>query len=116
MLYQRRLLHKQLKAVAEGRDPAGVSFDAAAPLVKLSAGNFLVSAAWALSARAIVASHHPHCINCEGQCGARQYEGLVHQRKRREKGEQHGKGCATDGGGERVFKTRSLVAEQSQNV
>ncbi len=38
----RRLLQKQLKAVAEGRDPAGVSFDADAPPVKFSAGNFLV--------------------------------------------------------------------------
>ena len=38
----RRLLHKQLKAVAEGQDPAGVSFDPDAPPVKFSAGNFLV--------------------------------------------------------------------------
>ena len=38
----RRLLHKQLKAMAEGQDPAGVSFDPDAPPVKFSAGNFLV--------------------------------------------------------------------------
>ena len=41
----RRLLHKQLKAVAEGQDPAGVSFDPDAPPVKFSAGNFLVKSA-----------------------------------------------------------------------
>ena len=39
----RRLLQKQLKAVADGNDPAGVSFDADAPPVKFSAGNFLVA-------------------------------------------------------------------------
>ncbi|MEO7391624.1 MAG: aromatic ring-hydroxylating dioxygenase subunit alpha [Ramlibacter sp.] len=37
----RRLLEKQLTAVQEGRDPAGVSFDADAPPVCFSAGNFL---------------------------------------------------------------------------
>lgn len=37
----RRLLKKQLKAMAEGKDPAGVSFDASAPPVHFSAGNFL---------------------------------------------------------------------------
>ena len=41
----RRLLHKQLKAMAEGQDPAGVSFDPDAPPVKFSAGNFLVKSA-----------------------------------------------------------------------
>lgn len=38
----RRLIQKQLDAVAQGLDPAGVSFDADAPLVRFSAGNFLV--------------------------------------------------------------------------
>lgn len=38
----RRLLQAQLQAVAEGRDPAGVSFDAEAPPVVFSAGNWLV--------------------------------------------------------------------------
>lgn len=38
----RRLLQKQLKAVSEGKDPAGVSFDPEAPPVKFSAGNFLM--------------------------------------------------------------------------
>ena len=37
----RRLLQKQLKAVSEGKDPAGVSFDPDAPPVRFSAGNFL---------------------------------------------------------------------------
>jgi nitrite reductase/ring-hydroxylating ferredoxin subunit len=37
----RRLLQKQLKAMQEGRDPAGVSFDPNAEPVKFSAGNFL---------------------------------------------------------------------------
>lgn len=37
----RRLLQKQLDAVAAGQDPAGVSFDPEAPPVKFSAGNFL---------------------------------------------------------------------------
>ncbi|CAA2105661.1 aromatic ring-hydroxylating dioxygenase subunit alpha [Variovorax paradoxus] len=38
----RRLLQRQLDAVREGRDPAGVSFDPAAPPVQFEAGNFLV--------------------------------------------------------------------------
>jgi nitrite reductase/ring-hydroxylating ferredoxin subunit len=37
----RRLLQKQLDAVAAGQDPAGVSFDPGAPPVQFSAGNFL---------------------------------------------------------------------------
>lgn len=37
----RRLLLKQLDAVKEGRDPAGVSFDPATPPVKFSAGNWI---------------------------------------------------------------------------
>ena len=37
----RRLLQAQLDAVAQGRDPAGVSFDPDAPPVFFSAGNFL---------------------------------------------------------------------------
>ena len=37
----RRLLQKQLDAIKAGQDPAGVSFDPAAPLVHVSAGNFL---------------------------------------------------------------------------
>lgn len=37
----RRLLKKQLKAMAEGKDPAGVSFDVSGPPVHFSAGNFL---------------------------------------------------------------------------
>jgi phenylpropionate dioxygenase-like ring-hydroxylating dioxygenase large terminal subunit len=37
----RRLLRRQLKAIAEGRDPAGVSFDPAAPPVVFEAGNAL---------------------------------------------------------------------------
>lgn len=37
----RRLLQKQLEALKEGRDPAGVSFDADAPPVKFSAGNWM---------------------------------------------------------------------------
>lgn len=37
----RRLLQQQLKAVSEGKDPAGVSFDPDAPPVQFSAGNFL---------------------------------------------------------------------------
>ena len=37
----RRFLHKQLDAVAQGQDPAGVSFDPEAPPVFFSAGNFL---------------------------------------------------------------------------
>ena len=37
----RRFLHKQVDAVAQGKDPAGVSFDPSAPPVHFSAGNFL---------------------------------------------------------------------------
>ena len=37
----RKLLRKQLDAIAEGRDPAGVSFDPDAPPVHFTAGNFL---------------------------------------------------------------------------
>jgi nitrite reductase/ring-hydroxylating ferredoxin subunit len=37
----RRFLKKQVDAVAAGEDPAGVSFDPAAPPVRFSAGNFL---------------------------------------------------------------------------
>lgn len=37
----RRLLLKQLDAVKEGRDPAGVSFDPDTPPVKFSAGNWI---------------------------------------------------------------------------
>ncbi|MBI5279257.1 MAG: Rieske 2Fe-2S domain-containing protein [Burkholderiales bacterium] len=37
----RRLLQTQLDAVKEGRDPAGVNFDPAAPPVKFSAGNWM---------------------------------------------------------------------------
>jgi nitrite reductase/ring-hydroxylating ferredoxin subunit len=38
----RRILRRQLEAVAEGRDPVGVGFDEAAPPTRLDAGNFLV--------------------------------------------------------------------------
>jgi hypothetical protein len=38
----RRLLQRQLDALREGRDPAGVSFDPAAAPVHFEAGNFLV--------------------------------------------------------------------------
>ncbi len=38
----RRLLEQQLAALREGRDPAGVSFDASAAPVKFEAGNWLV--------------------------------------------------------------------------
>jgi phenylpropionate dioxygenase-like ring-hydroxylating dioxygenase large terminal subunit len=37
----RRLIEAQLSALAEGKDPAGVTFDAKAPPVKFSAGNYL---------------------------------------------------------------------------
>jgi nitrite reductase/ring-hydroxylating ferredoxin subunit len=37
----RRLLQKQLDAIQEGRDPAGVQFDPAAPPVRFSAGNWM---------------------------------------------------------------------------
>ncbi len=38
----RRLLQKQLDAVAAGHDPAGVGFDPEAPPVRFAAGNYLV--------------------------------------------------------------------------
>ena len=38
----RRLLQRQLDAVAVGRDPAGVSFDPAAPPVMFEAGNYII--------------------------------------------------------------------------
>ena len=38
----RRFLERQLKAVADGGDPAGVSFDPGAAPVDFEAGNFLV--------------------------------------------------------------------------
>ena len=38
----RRLLQRQLEAVAAGRDPAGVSFDPAAPAVMFDAGNYIL--------------------------------------------------------------------------
>jgi phenylpropionate dioxygenase-like ring-hydroxylating dioxygenase large terminal subunit len=38
----RRLLQRQLDAIAAGRDPAGVSFDPAAPPVKFEAGNYIM--------------------------------------------------------------------------
>ncbi|MGV3571607.1 MAG: Rieske 2Fe-2S domain-containing protein [Ramlibacter sp.] len=37
----RRLLQRQLEALAQGRDPAGVSFDPEAPPVRFSAGNWI---------------------------------------------------------------------------
>jgi nitrite reductase/ring-hydroxylating ferredoxin subunit len=37
----RRVLRRQVKAVAEGRDPAGVSYDPAAPPVVFEAGNYI---------------------------------------------------------------------------
>jgi nitrite reductase/ring-hydroxylating ferredoxin subunit len=40
----RRLLARQIKAVQDGGDPLGASFDPANDLVKLDAGNFLVEA------------------------------------------------------------------------
>ena len=40
IIMQRRMLKAQIKAVAEGRDPIGVSFDAANPPVKVRSGNF----------------------------------------------------------------------------
>ena len=42
ILMLRRLLRKQLDAISEGRDPAGVNFDPDAPPVQFSAGNFLM--------------------------------------------------------------------------
>jgi hypothetical protein len=40
----RRLLHRQVDVAARGKDPMGVSFDAAAPPVVFEAGNFVVDA------------------------------------------------------------------------
>ena len=40
----RRVLRRQLNALAEGRDPLGVSFDEHAPPVRFEAGNFLGAA------------------------------------------------------------------------
>ncbi len=45
----RRFLEQQLKAVAEGRDPAGVAFSEADALVRFEAGNFLLAASRAAS-------------------------------------------------------------------
>ena len=39
----RRSLRQQLEALAQGGDPAGVSFDEDAPPTPLEAGNFLLS-------------------------------------------------------------------------
>jgi phenylpropionate dioxygenase-like ring-hydroxylating dioxygenase large terminal subunit len=39
----RRLLQRQLEALTEGRDPAGVSFDPAAPPVVFEAGNYIMA-------------------------------------------------------------------------
>ena len=41
----RRVLQRQLDAVRNGEDPAGVSFDAAEPPVRFEAGNYLIRAA-----------------------------------------------------------------------
>ena len=41
----RRVLQRQLDAVRNGEDPAGVSFDAAERPVRFEAGNYLVRAA-----------------------------------------------------------------------
>jgi hypothetical protein len=38
----RRLLEAQLAAIAQGKDPAGVSFDPHAKPVKFAAGNYLI--------------------------------------------------------------------------
>lgn len=38
----RRLLQRQLEALREGRDPAGVIRDPAAPPVRFEAGNYLI--------------------------------------------------------------------------
>jgi hypothetical protein len=38
----RRLLHREVNAVARGEDPPGVGFDPAAPPVVFEAGNFVV--------------------------------------------------------------------------
>jgi len=39
----RRLLKRQVEAVAEGKDPIGVSFDAKAPPIRFEAGNWVVA-------------------------------------------------------------------------
>src|SRR5207248_10968943 len=41
----RRLLQRQLDALAEGRDPAGVSFDSTSPPVVFEAGNYIMERA-----------------------------------------------------------------------
>jgi hypothetical protein len=41
ILMVRRMLQAELEAVASGRDPIGVSFDAKAPSVVFEAGNFM---------------------------------------------------------------------------
>jgi hypothetical protein len=38
----RRLLQRQLDAIAAGNDPAGVSFDPATPPVAFEAGNYIM--------------------------------------------------------------------------
>ena len=38
----RRLLQRQLDAIAAGRDPVGISFDPAAPPVTFEAGNCIL--------------------------------------------------------------------------
>ena len=40
IIMQRRMLKAQIRVVAEGGDPVGVSFDPAPPLVKVRSGNF----------------------------------------------------------------------------
>jgi phenylpropionate dioxygenase-like ring-hydroxylating dioxygenase large terminal subunit len=40
IMMQRRMLEKQIELVAQGGDPAGVSFDSAQALVKIRSGNF----------------------------------------------------------------------------
>jgi hypothetical protein len=37
----RRKLQEQLDAIAQGRDPVGVSFDADAPAIVFEAGNYI---------------------------------------------------------------------------
>jgi hypothetical protein len=41
----RQLLHRQVQAVARGEDPAGVSFDEAAPPIVFEAGNYVIATA-----------------------------------------------------------------------
>ncbi len=38
----RRLLQRQLDAIADGKDPAGINFDPAAPPVVFEAGNYIM--------------------------------------------------------------------------